>query len=127
MHAAQPGILAPVPGQSRYMEFSLMADADVAPALHNLASQNIGQDIVIGVGPGLAERLGQPIAGLKAFPELSAPGCEAPSTQADLWLWFRGEDRGRIVHLARAYSRMVHRHSAASASSTASSLTAASI
>lgn len=108
MHAAQPGILAPVPGHSRYMEFSLAPETDVAPALHNLASQNIGDDIVIGIGPGLAEKLGQPIAGLKPFPELSGPDCEAPSTQADLWVWIRGEDRGRIVHLARAYSRMVH-------------------
>ena len=64
MHAAQLGILAPVPGQSRYMEFGLVPEADVVPALHNLASKNVGQDIVVGVGPGLVEGLGQPIAGL---------------------------------------------------------------
>lgn len=75
MHAAQPGILAPVPGQSRYMEFGLVPEADVVPALHNLASKIVGQDIVIGVGPGLVEGLGQPIAGL-SFEDL---GSEARS------------------------------------------------
>ena len=107
MHAAQLGILAPVPGHSRYMEFSLAADADMMPALHNLASRNIGQDIVIGLGPDLIERLGQPIEELRPFPSLSGPSCAVPATQADLWFWIRGEDRGRIVHLARAVSRLV--------------------
>ncbi len=55
----------------------------------------------------MAEGLGQPIEGLRPFPGLSGPGCEAPSTEADLWFWIRGDDRGRIVHLARAYSRLV--------------------
>lgn len=107
MHAAQPGILAPVPGQSRYMEFGLAPGADAVSTLQNLAAENIEKDIVVGLGPGLVEGLGQPIAGLGPFPGFSAPDCEAPSTQADLWFWIRGDDRGRIVLLARAYSRLV--------------------
>ena len=32
---------------------------------------------------------------------MSGPGCEVPSTQADLWCWITGEDRGEVLHAGR--------------------------
>jgi len=107
MSSAQPGILAPVPGLSRYLEFGVVAGADVAAALGRLAGQTIDQSIIVGLGCGLVEGLSQPIEGLRGFPALSGPGCEIPSTQADLWCWIRGDDRGRITHQSRAIKSLL--------------------
>lgn len=51
--------------------------------------------------------MGRSIEGLRPFPSLSGPGCVVPSTQADLWCWVRGDDRGRITHAARALVRLL--------------------
>jgi len=102
MNGSQPGILAPIPSHCRYLEFGLAPDLDPAPGLRNLASRAGSGSVVVGLGPSPIKRLGRDIAGLHGFAGLSGPGCEAPSTQADLWLWLRGADRGRIAHLARA-------------------------
>ena len=105
MSSSQPGILAPVPPLSRYLEFGAAPDTDPLPVLRGLASRNIDHDVVIGLGPGLVQGLGQPVGGLRPFPSLSGPGCEVPSTQADFWVWVRGSDRGHIIHLARSFAR----------------------
>lgn len=101
----QPGILPPVPGHSRYLEFGLAPDSDPAPALRNLAARAGGEDMVVGLGPGLVQALGKAVGGLRPFPAIAGPGCAIPSTQADLWLWLRGEDRGRIAGQARDLAR----------------------
>jgi putative iron-dependent peroxidase len=106
MSASQPGILAPVPSLSRYLEFGAVPDLDLIWFLRELASWPVDQGIAIGLGPGLIQGLGRSIEGLRPFPGLSGPGCAVPSTQADLWCWIRGDDRGRITHEARAFSRM---------------------
>ncbi len=102
MTNSQPGILAPVPSFSRYLEFGVMSDQDPVPALRNLASLQIDQALVVGIGPGLVQGLEGSIEGFRAFPNLSGPGCEVPSTQADIWCWIRGDDRGWIAHSARS-------------------------
>ncbi len=107
MSSPQPGILAPVPSFSRYLEFGVVADADLVSVLRELASRSIDQELVVGVGPGLVQGLGKSIEGLRPFPSLSGPGCEVPSTQADIWCWVRGSDRGRITHSARSFARML--------------------
>ncbi len=107
MSAPQPGILAPVPSLSRYLEFGAIPDSDPVPVLRDLASRPIDQESVVGVGPGLIQGLGHSIEGLRPFPKLSEPGCEIPSTQADIWCWIRGSDRGRITHSARAFARVL--------------------
>ncbi len=84
MSTAQPGILAPVPSFSRYLEFAAVHDPDLVPVLRDLASRPIDQELVVGVGPGLVQGLGQSIEGLRPFPGSSGPGCEVPSTQADI-------------------------------------------
>ncbi len=103
----QSGILAPVPSFSRYLEFGAIPDRDIAPVLGQLASRPVDQELVLGIGPGLVQGLGQSIKGLRPFPGLSGPGCEIPSTQADIWCWVRGDDRGRITHAARAVVRLL--------------------
>ena len=107
MSTPQPGILAPVPGLSRYLEFGAVADHDPVPVLRELASRPIDQELVVGLGPGLVHGLGQSIEGLRPFPSLSGPGCQVPSTQADLWCWLRGGDRGRVTHSARSLARQL--------------------
>jgi deferrochelatase/peroxidase EfeB len=38
---------------------------------------------------------------------MNAKGVAVPSTQADLWCWFRGDDRGELVHQARKIRNIV--------------------
>ena len=102
MNAPQPGILEPVPNFSRYLEFSLRADADPGLVLGALASVNIDAEIVIGIGPALAGS----IKSLHTFPASNGPGCEVPSTQADVWCWIKGSQRGPIVQKSRALSKL---------------------
>ncbi len=99
---AQPGILAPVPGHGRFMEFVAAPDSDIGLALADLRSVGIDERTVIGFGPALFGALGQTIDGLRPFPGLVGPGCNVPSTQADLWCWLRGDDRGVLMHEGRA-------------------------
>lgn len=107
MSTPQPGILAPVPAHSRYLEFCAIAGADPAPVLHALASQPVGQELVVGLGPKLIDGLGASVEELRPFPAIIGPGCEIPATQADIWCWVRGSDRGRIIHSARAMVRLL--------------------
>lgn len=107
MNIPQPGILAPIPGFSRYLEFVSAPDADPVSVLRDLAARPIDQELVVGFGSGLVQGLGQPIEGLHPFPSLSGPGCEIPSTQADIWCWVRGSDRGQITHSARSLTRLL--------------------
>ena len=107
MSTPQPGILAPIPRLSRYLEFGAVSDPDPVPVLRDLASWPLEQEFVVGVGPGLVQGLGQSIEGLRPFPSLSGPGCEIPSTQADIWCWIRGSDRGRIIHSSRSFTSML--------------------
>jgi putative iron-dependent peroxidase len=100
MATAQPAILAPLSRSARYVELSLGFDADPSEALRALASRKIDDSLVVGIGPALVKKLGARVDGLRAFPSLSGPGCDVPSTQSDLWLWVRGDDRGHIVHHA---------------------------
>ena len=103
MNLSQPGILAPLAPHSRYLEFSLAPGADPLPVLRSLASRDVDADTVIGLGPAVLQELTSPLDEMRSFPALNGPGCEVPSTQAALWLWQHGDDRGRIFHLARTF------------------------
>ena len=107
MNAPQPGILEPPPGHARYLEFIAVPDRAGADTMSLLAGLAIDDGAVVGLGPGLVAGLGGRIEGLRAFPALSGPGCAVPSTQADLWCWLRGADRGEITHRGRAFARAV--------------------
>ena len=107
MTLSQPGILTPVPNHSRYLEFGLDLDLDIAAVIKSLASWKIDETSVIGFGPAVLSLLGHPLEPLRSFPAMSGPGCEVPSTQADLWCWLRGVDRGKLVHQARDFKKIV--------------------
>jgi porphyrinogen peroxidase len=104
MSTSQAGILADLPDLSRYLEFSLMPDSDPTSVLRDLATRKLGAEMVIGVGSGVVSNLKGSVPGLRAFPAMSGPGVEVPSTQADVWCWIRGTDRGEITHLSRSVS-----------------------
>jgi putative iron-dependent peroxidase len=105
MSLSQPGILAAVPSFSRYLEFGAARDMDPVIGLRHLASRKFGEEVVIGLGPGLVQGLEGSVEGLRPFPAISGPGCEIPSTQADIWCWVRGTDRGHITHTGRSIAK----------------------
>ncbi len=107
MKTAQPGILAAVPPQARYLQFSLVS-AQAAPAvLRQLAAAVDGDATVAGLGLPLLQALGWVVEGLTLFPVQSGPGIEIPSTPAALWLWLRGKDRGELVHRTRQFEALL--------------------
>jgi putative iron-dependent peroxidase len=75
---------------------------DYSGALRRISELSENPALVFGLGHRLVSANGESIPGLKAFPEFSREGCEVPSTQADIWCWVRGQDRGQILHLARS-------------------------
>jgi putative iron-dependent peroxidase len=101
----QPAILEPLPPIARYVTFDLHAGADPAAALRALAALEHDPKTVIGVGTPLAERVGHPIAGLRAFPDDLPP---FPSTQHALWVYLAHGDSTRLFDVGRALGRRFH-------------------
>jgi putative iron-dependent peroxidase len=104
----QTGILEPVPGHGRVVEFNMIPEADIREALCALKTLPLAGQYVIGLGPGLVQALKRTVPGLRPFPVMTGPGCSIPSTQADLWCWARGEDRGDILHDVRSFISKVN-------------------
>ncbi len=94
----QTGILADVPKQARYLSFSVSENGDARAALQKLADFADGKSVVVGIGAGLAKSLNSCIVGLTSFPQFENARVEIPVTNADLWCWLRGDDRGILVH-----------------------------
>ncbi len=103
--AVQGGVLAPAPAMGRYLTFKLKTRARPRAALLKLAALADGERCVVGIGQATIHACGARIAGMRAFPRLSAKGMVLPSTPAALWCWLRGSDRGELVHQTR---RLVH-------------------
>jgi putative iron-dependent peroxidase len=101
MHSPQPGILAAVPPSARYLSFDLTAGAHPERARDAVAELELDEGLVVGIGPSLARAVGYQPPGLRGFPQLVGAAVDVPSTQAALWCWLRGEDRGRLVHQTR--------------------------
>lgn len=107
MSQIQKGILAPVPKQARYLSFSIAQEKNPAGSLRNLCKLADGDKTVVGLGESLVRALGREIRGLRAFPSYTEAGFDVPSTPAALWCWLRGDDRGELVHRARAIVQSV--------------------
>lgn len=105
MKTAQPGILAPVPPQGRYLFFSLNDSGALRDALQRLAPLVDGPQTVVGIGPDVVAALGGAVPGLRTFAALQGPGVTVPATPASLWCWQRGADRGKLVHATRALEK----------------------
>jgi porphyrinogen peroxidase len=107
MTAVQPGILAAVPRQARYLTFALKQGAEPRDAVKALAAEVDGNTCVVGLGPLLLFAMQREIDGLRAFPHHRGEGFEVPSTPAALWCWLRGEERGEIVLRGREIEHLL--------------------
>lgn len=104
----QAGILEPIPVIGHYLSFTLDAKpAQLAEVLKQLAAEADGECLVVGVGLSTVLALGRRIDGLRTFPQLAAPGIDAPATPAALWCWLRGSDCGDLLLRAHAIERML--------------------
>ena len=102
MQKYQPGVLAPVPPQARYLTFALRAGARPREALKKLAAIVDGDSCVVGIGQPLLRALDCKIPGMRRFPAYATGRVTVPSTPAALWCWLRGSDRGELFHRGRA-------------------------
>jgi putative iron-dependent peroxidase len=102
----QPGILAPLPAQARYLTFSLIDETRVREALRALREQ-IEDSAVVGLSESLVESLDANVPGLKPFPSLAGPGIEIPASPGSLWIWLRDENRGDLIHATRRLSALL--------------------
>jgi len=107
MRYIQKGILAPVPPLARYLLFAIAPGKHPAGSLRNLCKLTDGDKTVVGLGQSLVRALGHEIRGLEVCPSYAGPGFDVPSTPAALWCWLRGNDRGELVHRARAMTQSV--------------------
>jgi putative iron-dependent peroxidase len=98
---SQPAILAPPPSVARFVTFDLHAAADPAAALRALAGAEHDPKTVVGVGTPLVERLGRPVAGLRAFPADVPP---FPSTPHAAWIFLAHGDSTHLFDAGRALS-----------------------
>jgi len=103
----QPGILAPIPRQARYLTFGMKQGAQPREAVKALSKAAYGETCVVGLGALLLFALQKEIEGLRPFPRHRGEGFEVPSTPAALWCWLRGEDRGEIALRGRAIEKML--------------------
>jgi porphyrinogen peroxidase len=107
MSQVQKGILAPVPPLARYLSFTIAPGKNPTGSLRNLCKLADGEKTVVGLGQSLVRALGREVHGLEVFPSYAVPGCDVPSTPTSLWCWLRGDDRGELVHRARAIVQSV--------------------
>lgn len=95
----QTGILGAVPKHARYLMFTYEGHLeDVDEALSTLAEVVDGENTVAGIGASLIAAKEKQIPGMRAFPAMTGPGFDIPSTQHALWFWLRGDDRGELHH-----------------------------
>ena len=103
----QPGILGAVPSLARYVTFSRLPEADSRSVLKLLSSEVDGDGCVVGIGLSTVLALEGNISSLRCFPAQVGNGLAVPSTPAELWCWFRGDDRGVLLHQSRSIQRSV--------------------
>jgi len=100
MHQPQPGILADLPAQARYLSFSLNPAATPQQLRRRLEELEIDQQLVVALGTSLVTTLGLEVAPLRPFPAI-ASRIDIPSTPSALWCWLRGDERGELLHRTR--------------------------
>ncbi len=107
MRNIQIGILAPPAPLARYLTFVLKSGPGPKQALLSLKDLADGDKTIVGLGHPLALALGCTIPGLRPFPAHFGAGIALPSTQAALWCWLRGSDRGELFHRSRGVAAAV--------------------
>jgi putative iron-dependent peroxidase len=97
MKSAQPGILAPVPPQGRYLFFTPKQPSALGEALTRLAPLVDGPHAVVGIGPGCGRRVGghgarpAPLCGLEGA---RGRGARHPHRPVVLAAWHRSRQAG---------------------------------
>jgi putative iron-dependent peroxidase len=107
MFAIQPGILAPVPRQARYLTFALWPGKKASEALRRLAAVADGERVVVGLGEATLQRLNRQVPGMRSFPARVAHGIEIPATHGALWCWLRDDDRGAMTLRSRELAELL--------------------
>ena len=97
----QPGILEPIPGHGRYLEFELSGQAEPDSVRNLLTGLQPDNGLVVGLGKPLVDLLGNSVPELTPYPEFSGESIRLPATQRAAWLFFRGDDRGEIFNRSR--------------------------
>lgn len=77
----QPAIFQPIRDPARHLFFDLKPAADPRAALRALAGACDGASAVLGIGTGVAEKMGVHPAGLRGFPELPLAKPAIPAMQ----------------------------------------------
>ena len=93
----QLGILPRLSNHGRFIELVAISSTNISTILKGLEPN---ERLVFGLGAGLVQNFAE-LKELHGFKSLSGIGIEIPSTQADLWIWLRGDDRGEIAKRAR--------------------------
>lgn len=99
--SVQPGIAADLSPLGRFVTLQMTPDADPNEIIARLGRLECEGELVVGLGEPLVLALGHKLEGLRTFPALTGPGFAVPSTQAALWCWLRGDDRGELLHATR--------------------------
>jgi porphyrinogen peroxidase len=100
----QPGISAAIPTEAVYLTLSRLPSA--TPASSRKAVTHICERLnlsthVVGLGAALCNFLGVPVPGLRTFAQFATAKIDLPIHQSDIWIWFRGNDRGELFQQAR--------------------------
>ena len=101
----QPAILAPVPLVGAALVFDLEPGVDPRPGLTALRAEPADGCVALGLGAPLALAMRAQVEGLRTFPALAGVGVAFPSTQAALWVFVRGTERGTVLDRAMSIRR----------------------
>ncbi|MCC3859963.1 Dyp-type peroxidase [Pseudemcibacter aquimaris] len=108
MELAQPAILAEETSLARYITFAITDAENIPSVLQKLADTVDITKHAIGIGQNVIQSLDTEIPGLRYMPALAAGEIEVPTTADDLWIWLRGDDRGKLFHLSLALEEICH-------------------
>lgn len=110
MNIAQQGILEDETKLARYLTFSLKNEANIQsifPVLHEMIDLS---HTVIGFGPSLVTAANSRIPELKEMESQKTQTIDIPSTPTALWVWLRGDDRGKLYHRSRKLVNALSSH-----------------
>jgi putative iron-dependent peroxidase len=101
MDIVQSGILEEETQLARYITFAVSNNENIIQTLKNLADIIDTSTCVIGIGKNILNKINCNVPELRTMPTYSVGDLEIPSTPDDLWVWLRGNDRGKLFHQSR--------------------------